>query len=125
MAFTHLARLTDDTGLFEHARHATARREHGYCTDDVARGLVVTTGETAPSAGVLRLAEGYPAFLTHVQRLGGHPSTRDRRGRRRCPRNPTAAAPPAVTLPATAAGAHPTSTSLVAAGLNAADRHGW
>ncbi len=34
--FAHLVRLTDDTGLFEHARHATARREHGYCTDDVA-----------------------------------------------------------------------------------------
>jgi hypothetical protein len=55
--FAHLARLTDDTGLFEHARHATARREHGYCTDDVARGLVVTSRETAPSAEVLRLAE--------------------------------------------------------------------
>ncbi|MCO8271559.1 glycosyltransferase [Actinoplanes sp. TRM 88003] len=69
--FEHLARLTDDTGLFEHARHATARREHGYCTDDVARGLVVTSRQTAPTAEVLRLAECYLSFLTHAQDAQG------------------------------------------------------
>ncbi len=69
--FAHLARLTDDTGLFEHARHATPRREHGYCTDDVARGLVVTSREPDPSPEVLRLAERYLAFLTHAQDADG------------------------------------------------------
>ncbi|WP_433790791.1 glycosyltransferase [Actinoplanes sp. CA-252034] len=69
--FTHLVRLTDDTGLFEHARHATVRREHGYCTDDNARGLVVTSREPDPSAEVLRLAEHYLAFLTHAQDSDG------------------------------------------------------
>ncbi|MEV4348789.1 glycosyltransferase [Actinoplanes sp. NPDC049596] len=76
--FAHLARLTDDTGLFEHARHATARREHGYCTDDVARGLVVTSREAAPSAEVLRLAECYLAFLSHAQ--DAHGAFRNRLG---------------------------------------------
>jgi len=66
-SFAHLARLTDDTGLFEHARHAIARRQHGYCTDDVARGLVVTSREPNPSAAVVRLAECYLTFLTHAQ----------------------------------------------------------
>jgi hypothetical protein len=66
-SFAHVARLTDDTGLFEHARHAIARRRHGYCTDDVARGLVVTSREPDPSAAVLRLAECYLTFLTHAQ----------------------------------------------------------
>jgi hypothetical protein len=66
-SFTHLERLTDDTGLFEHARHAIVRREHGYCTDDVARGLVVTSREPTPTAAVLRLAECYLSFLTHAQ----------------------------------------------------------
>jgi hypothetical protein len=66
-SFAHLARLTDDTGLFEHARHAITRREHGYCTDDVARGLVVTSREPDPPAAVVRLAETYLAFLTHAQ----------------------------------------------------------
>jgi hypothetical protein len=69
--FTHLIRLTDDTGLFEHAKHAIARRQHGYCTDDTARGLVITSREPDPSATVLRLAECYLAFLTHAQDEGG------------------------------------------------------
>ncbi|GIE90531.1 glycosyltransferase [Actinoplanes regularis] len=70
-SFAHLARLTDDTGLFEHARHATVRREHGYCTDDVARGLVVASREPDPSAEVMRLAERYLAFLAHAQNAHG------------------------------------------------------
>jgi hypothetical protein len=65
--FAHLARMTDDTGLFEHARHAIPRRHHGYCTDDVARGLVVASREPDPSDTVLRLAECYLSFLTHAQ----------------------------------------------------------
>jgi hypothetical protein len=69
--YSHLIRLTDDTGLFEHARHAIVRREHGYCTDDVARGLVVTSREPDPPAPVLRLAECYLAFLTHAQDADG------------------------------------------------------
>ncbi|WP_406059894.1 glycosyltransferase [Micromonospora sp. NBC_00860] len=70
-SFAHLARLSDDTGLFEHARHAIVRREHGYCTDDVARGLVVVSREPEPSEELLRLAERYLAFLTHAQDAGG------------------------------------------------------
>ncbi len=66
-SFSHLARLTDDTGLLEHARHAVARREHGYCTDDVARGLVVVSREPDPAPPLLRLAETYLGFLTHAQ----------------------------------------------------------
>ncbi|MEU4339036.1 glycosyltransferase [Micromonospora lupini] len=66
-SFAHLVRLSDDTGLFEHARHAIVRREHGYCTDDVARGLVVLCREPEPTEELLRLAERYLAFLTHAQ----------------------------------------------------------
>lgn len=70
-SFAHLNRMTDDTGLFEHARHAIVRREHGYCTDDVARGLVVASREPEPTEAVLQLAERYLAFLTHAQDAGG------------------------------------------------------
>ncbi|MET8150486.1 glycosyltransferase [Actinoplanes sp. NPDC049668] len=70
-SFAHLRRLTDDTGLLEHARHAVARRAHGYCTDDVARGLVVTSREAEPSPAVQRLAEVYLSFLTHAQHDSG------------------------------------------------------
>jgi hypothetical protein len=70
-SFAHLSRLSDDTGLFEHARHGIVRREHGYCTDDVARGLVVTSRQPDPGGEVLRLAERYLAFLTHAQDASG------------------------------------------------------
>ena len=65
--FRHLIRLSDDTGLFEHARHAMVRRDHGYCTDDVARGLVVVSREPYPAHRLTRLADCYLAFLTHAQ----------------------------------------------------------
>ncbi|TMR96173.1 glycosyltransferase [Nonomuraea basaltis] len=69
--FKHLLRLSDDTGLFEHARHAVVLRRHGYCTDDVARGLVIVTREPSPAHRLTRLAECYLAFLTHAQDRSG------------------------------------------------------
>lgn len=61
--FDHLAALTDERGLFEHARHAAPRPEHGYCLDDAARALVVTSREPRPSAMVVRLHERYLSFV--------------------------------------------------------------
>src|SRR5579859_5438179 len=61
--FDHLERLTDDRGLFEHARHAVPRPEHGYCVDDVARALAVVCREPEPGPSVRRLARCYLAFV--------------------------------------------------------------
>ena len=36
----HLQRMTDDTGLFQHAIYATPDANHGYCIDDIARALI-------------------------------------------------------------------------------------
>lgn len=60
--FEHLHRMTDETGLFEHALLDTPRRDHGYCVDDVARALVVVVRQPAPSLGVTRLATTYLNF---------------------------------------------------------------
>ncbi|MGV1003846.1 MAG: glycosyltransferase [Candidatus Nanopelagicales bacterium] len=60
--FAHLDRLTTPNGLFEHARLSRPRPAHGFCLDDVARGLVVTARQPAPDAQVRRLAEGYLDF---------------------------------------------------------------
>ena len=95
-AYVHLDRLSDDTALFEHARYATPRREHGYCLDDVARGLLVLCRDDSPSgldgapdggSDVVirdRLIERYLAFVTHAQSPGGRSHNRlafDRRWR--------------------------------------------
>jgi hypothetical protein len=65
--FDHLLRLSDSTGLYEHARGVLPRRDHGYCVDDVARGLVVLAREPEPSPELSRLLERYLAFVAHAQ----------------------------------------------------------
>ena len=55
----HLAALTDDRGLFEHADGDTPRREHGYCLDDAARALIVTVREDAVTPAAPALTRVY------------------------------------------------------------------
>ncbi len=69
--FDHLIRLSDDTGLLEHARGSVPLRMHGYCVDDVARGLMVICREPAPPAVLIGLAERYLSFLMHAQAADG------------------------------------------------------
>lgn len=40
--FDHLFRLTDKTGILQHANHSIPNFEEGYCTDDNARALLLT-----------------------------------------------------------------------------------
>ncbi|GID26234.1 glycosyltransferase [Paractinoplanes brasiliensis] len=69
--WSHVIRLSDDTGLLEHARNATVRREHGYCVDDVSRGLLLICREPRPTVQLVGLAERYLAFLTHAGSADG------------------------------------------------------
>jgi hypothetical protein len=71
VVFDHLDALTDRNGLFEHARHATPRAEHGYCVDDAARGLVVTCREPNPGPVVQRLHQQYLTFVLAAVRPDG------------------------------------------------------
>lgn len=47
----HLERLLGPLGLWEHAKYRRPRIEHGYCTDDNARAVVITAGLDGPVAG--------------------------------------------------------------------------
>lgn len=69
--FAHLLRLTDDTGLLEHARGAIGRRGCAYCVDDAARGLVVVSREADPSLALARAGECYLGLLAHAQAPDG------------------------------------------------------
>jgi hypothetical protein len=71
VVFTHLAHLTDAVGLFEHAEGTMPRTEHGYCVDDVARALVVTSRETDPGPDIEGLSRTYVAFLAAAQHSSG------------------------------------------------------
>jgi hypothetical protein len=43
ISFRHVSLLTDDRGILEHAKGVTPRYQHGYCTDDNARLLLVAS----------------------------------------------------------------------------------
>lgn len=82
VCFDHLLRLTDDTGLLEHALGATPRRGSGYCVDDAARGLVAVAREVDPAPAVRNLAGCYLSLLGDAQAPGGQFRNRLRYDRR-------------------------------------------
>ncbi|MDG4663680.1 glycosyltransferase [Mycobacterium sp. 236(2023)] len=63
--------MTDHRATFEHARFTEPRRAHGYCTDDMARVLVVATREPASSPEVNGLAGKALTFLNEAQSHDG------------------------------------------------------
>jgi glycosyltransferase involved in cell wall biosynthesis len=69
LVLDHLWRLTDDTGVVQHATFDVPNRAEGYCTDDVARALALVVrleelGLDAPPT--TRAAATYAAFLDHA-----------------------------------------------------------
>ncbi len=72
-ALDHLIRLTDDTGLLQHARFTIPNRAHGYCTDDNARAAIAAVKHYAQyrDPQVLKLLDTYLAFLMYAQNPDG------------------------------------------------------
>lgn len=70
MNLEHLALMTDDTGLLQHAAFNVPRYGDGYCLDDNARALaamvLVEDAGTDDRKLVRRLASRYLAFLRHA-----------------------------------------------------------
>lgn len=75
-SFDHLLAMSDGIGTFEHADHATPRRDHGYCTDDMARVLIVVAREPSPSPAVQQLGRTAMRFLVAAQGVVGHSRNR-------------------------------------------------
>lgn len=67
---SHLITLSDDTGLLQHARYSIPRYEDGYCIDDNARALLLTTlieqSGTGDPTLTRRLSSRYLAFIAHA-----------------------------------------------------------
>ncbi len=66
--FSALRAMTDDVGILQHARFTTPDRNHGYCTDDNARALVVAlqSYELTQDPEMLDLARTYLSFVHHA-----------------------------------------------------------
>jgi len=73
LSLEHLRRLTDDTGLFQHAKYTIPHRDHGYCTDDNARAVIAMAQycDQNPQSEALGLFERYLSFVMHSQNPDG------------------------------------------------------
>jgi hypothetical protein len=69
IALNHLDRMTDSTGLIQHAIFGIPRRESGYTTDDNARALRLCTRlwEQQPGERMLGRVTTYLSFLEHAR----------------------------------------------------------
>jgi hypothetical protein len=65
ISLDHLDRMTDSTGLIQHAIYSIPRRESGYTTDDNARALRLCTclWRQHPDQRMLNRIEGYLSFI--------------------------------------------------------------
>ncbi len=72
VAFDHLDRMTDSTGLIQHAIFSLPRRESGYTTDDNARALrlCVRLWNQRPEPRMLDRVTVYLGFLEHARGIG-------------------------------------------------------
>src|SRR5208282_3643145 len=65
----HLSRMTDSTGIFQHAVLTVPNFSEGYCTDDNARAFILSTlldELREEPARVQTLSTIYAAFLNHA-----------------------------------------------------------
>lgn len=71
---THIKRLTDNTGIVQHAKYGIPNLKEGYCLDDNTRALLMITMAyrqlKVPEA--LDLAPVYLSFVHYMQTDGGH-----------------------------------------------------
>jgi hypothetical protein len=68
-----LRMLTDDTGILQHAKFATPRRQEGYTTDDNARALIASVRyqQLYRDSVTPQLIDIYLGFLLYMQRPDG------------------------------------------------------
>ena len=71
----HIVRMSDGTGIFQHAIFNVPNFHEGYCTDDNARAFILCnlleeTGGEPPAENLERLATSYLAFLAAALTYG-------------------------------------------------------
>jgi glycosyltransferase involved in cell wall biosynthesis len=69
----HILRMTDDTGIIQHATYSVPARRTGYCVDDNARALLVAlqAHQVTESPETARLITNYLSYLELSQKGDG------------------------------------------------------
>ena len=72
-SLAHLKKLTDGTGLYQHAKFTIPNRKHGYCTDDNARAITVMVQYYSQYADseAIDLLDTYLSFVMDAQAEDG------------------------------------------------------
>lgn len=70
----HILRLTDDTGIVQHAKYGIPNLKEGYCVDDNSRALLMTlmAYRQSKDKDALRLMPIYLSFIHYMQREDGN-----------------------------------------------------
>ncbi len=73
LCLDHLVRMTDDTGIIQHATYSVPARRSGYCVDDNARALIVAVhADRVQGSTVTRaLVTTYLSYLCGSQNADG------------------------------------------------------
>lgn len=73
LSLAHLRRMTDDTGMIQHATYALPNRVTGYTTDDNARALLmaIQAYQKTDRPELINLAHTYMGFLQFMQEPSG------------------------------------------------------
>lgn len=69
--YEHLAHLTHRIGMWEHAEFLQPRPEHGFCTDDNARALILVSRDAGRTAGLGALGKTYLQFVLDARSPAG------------------------------------------------------
>ncbi len=79
--FEHLASLTHRIGMWEHAELLVPRAEHGFCTDDNARALILVSRDAGCTEGLEAFGQTYLRFVLDARTpAGGFHNRRDQDG---------------------------------------------
>ncbi len=73
-SLAHLQRLTDDTGMVQHAKYGIPNLKEGYCLDDNSRALisVIMAYQQNKSKVALQLLPVYLSYIQYMQREDGN-----------------------------------------------------
>ncbi|MGQ1890873.1 glycosyltransferase [Thermophagus sp. OGC60D27] len=71
---SHIKRLTDDTGIVQHAKYGIPNLKEGYCMDDNSRALIMTlmAWRRNKDKEALSLMPIYLSFIHYMQRENGN-----------------------------------------------------
>jgi glycosyltransferase involved in cell wall biosynthesis len=73
-SLTHVMRLTDDTGIVQHAKYGIPNLKEGYCLDDNARALIMAlmAYQRSKSADAFKLLPIYLSYIHYMQTEDGN-----------------------------------------------------